>query len=103
MRKFGHPHPSGMCQENINILLCSHHGTFYCTLLRHYILRYIIKFYFQAALASHPLNYITLMSSTPQVAPYGTWSSPITSDVLAAGIVSLNEVLVNVSETLLVE
>ena len=34
--------------------------------------------------------------SHPQVAPYGTWKSPLSADVFAAGIVSLEEVVVNV-------
>jgi hypothetical protein len=35
--------------------------------------------------------------SKPQEAPYGTWKSPLPADAFAAGAVSLEEVVVNVS------
>lgn len=35
--------------------------------------------------------------SKPQEAPYGTWRSPLSADIFAAGAVSLKEVVVRVS------
>ncbi len=35
--------------------------------------------------------------SKPEQAPYGTWKSPLSADIFAAGAVSLEEVVVNVS------
>jgi hypothetical protein len=34
----------------------------------------------------------------PQEAPYGTWTSPLSADIFAAGAISLNEVVVNGSD-----
>ena len=38
------------------------------------------------------------MSSQPQVAPYGTWSSPISVDLVSGSSVSFFELHVNVSQ-----
>ena len=35
--------------------------------------------------------------SKPEEAPHGTWKSPLSTDIFAAGAVSLEEVVVNVS------